>query len=70
MFKNDGAVRKAESLLAEVVTPQGQSGNTPDEAQWSSFKPQANLAPVLLDTGQGYRLATPSLQKKYLLQSW
>ena len=54
MLKNDGAVRKAESLLAEVVTPQGQLGNTPDEAQWSAFKPQANLAPVLLDTGASH----------------
>ena len=32
VLKNDGAVRKAESVLAEVVTPQGQSRNTPDEA--------------------------------------
>ena len=54
VLKNDEAVRKAESLLAEVVTPQGQSGNTPDEVQWSAFKLQANLAPVLLDTGASH----------------
>ena len=34
-----------------VVAPQGQSGNTSEEAQWSAFKPQANLSPILLDTG-------------------
>ena len=33
MLKNDLAVRKAEALLAMVVAPQGQSGNTPEEAQ-------------------------------------
>ena len=51
MLKNDLAVRKAESLLAMVVAPQGQSGNTSEEAQWSAFKPQSNLSPILLDTG-------------------
>ena len=25
-----------------------------EEAQWSAFKPQANLAPVLLDTGASH----------------
>ena len=50
MLKNDLAVRKAEVLLAEVA-PQVQSGNTSEEAQWSAFKPQANLSPILLDTG-------------------
>ena len=54
MLKNDVAVRKAEVLLAVVVAPQDQSGNTPEEAQWSAFKPQANLAPVLLDTGASH----------------
>ena len=50
ILKNDPAVRKAEALLAEVA-PQVQSGNTSEEAQWSAFKPQANLSPILLDTG-------------------
>ena len=50
ILKNDPAVRKAEALLAEVA-PQVQSGNTSEEAKWSAFKPQANLSPILLDTG-------------------
>ena len=50
MLKNDLALRKAEVLLAEVAS-QVQSGNTLEEAQWSAFKPQANLSPILLDTG-------------------
>ena len=36
MLRNDVAVRKAEALLAMVVAPQGQCGNTPKEAQWSA----------------------------------
>ena len=54
MLKNDVAVRKAEALLAVVVAPQGQSGNTPEQAQWLASKPQANLAPVLLATGASH----------------
>ena len=52
--KNDDAVRLAESVLEELVTPQGQPGDSLNESQWSAFKPQLNLAPSLLDTGASH----------------
>ena len=54
LLKNDEAVRKAESLLAGTVNPQVHSGSTQEESIWSAFKPQANLSPVLLDTGASH----------------
>ena len=40
VLANDEAVKKAESLLADVVTPQVQSGGTQEgDPQWSAFKP-------------------------------
>ena len=44
-------VKKLESLLGDVVTPQVQSGDPQIGDQWSAFKPQGNLAPIMLDTG-------------------
>ena len=51
---NDDAVKKAESLLADVVAPQVQTGGPQVGDQWSAFKPQTNLAPILLDTGASH----------------
>ena len=48
---NDDAVKKAELLMAEAVGPQVQTGGPQVRDQCSAFKPQANLAPLLLVTG-------------------
>ena len=54
ILANDDAVKKAESLLADVVAPQVQTGGPQGGDQWLAFKPQANLATIMLDTGASH----------------
>ena len=39
ILANDDAVKKAESLLGDVVAPQVQTGGPQGGDQWSTFKP-------------------------------
>ena len=54
ILANDDAVKKAESLLVDVVAPQVQTGGPQGGDQWLVLKPQANLAPIMLDTGASH----------------
>ena len=71
VLANDKAVKKAESLLAEVAIPQVQSGGTQEgDPQWSAFKPQTNLAPILLDTGVSHLEVKKFVESSVLLASY